>query len=56
MLEFLELAGLAIDTFSKNIFSCEYNKDVSLPRKIFATKVPPSTITCVLMHRAANSN
>lgn len=48
MLELRLLLGLTIVTMGKNTLSCEYNSVVSLPRKIFATNVPPGRNKCVV--------
>lgn len=52
ILEFRELRGLLHVTVGKKILSCEYNKVMSFPRKILATKVPPGRKTCVVMFNA----
>lgn len=48
MLELRLLLGLTIVTIGKNTLSCEYKSVVSLPRKIFATNVPPGRNKCVV--------
>lgn len=54
ILEFRELRGLLHVTVGKKILSCEYNKVMSFPRKILATKVPPGRKTCVVIFNAYN--
>jgi hypothetical protein len=45
-----------METFSKKIASCEWRREVSLPRKILATNVPERARTWVVMLRAASSS
>jgi len=52
ILKFLELLGLQQVTCVKNTFNCAYNKVMSFPLKIFATKVPPGLKTCVVIFNA----
>ena len=56
MLEFLELLGLLHVTIGKNILSCENSRVMSLPRNIFATKVPPGRKILVVIFNADSNN
>ena len=56
MLEFLELLGFATVTSSKKSLSCANSNVTSLPRKILATKLPPSLRTWVVMFKAESIN
>mmetsp|Transcript_17390 Transcript_17390/g.49785 ORF Transcript_17390/g.49785 Transcript_17390/m.49785 type:complete len:214 (+) Transcript_17390:552-1193(+) len=56
MLLFRELLGLATDTRVKRRRSCPYSSPTSRPRKILATKHPPSWRTCEVMLMALSSS